>query len=396
MADRPGPQGSPSPADLADSTEGVARGVLDAVEARKADHLHLTATRDVNTRTGAGWSDISLLHEAIPAVDLDAVDLSVDFLGRRLRAPLLISSMTGGHALAAEVNACLARAAERHGLAMGVGSQRAAAHRPDLAATYRVAREHAPTAFLIGNIGAPQLIPQASGDPLTVRQVRALLRSIRADALAIHLNFLQETVQPEGDRRAAGTLEAIHRLVRQIELPIIGKETGAGISRRSARLLAGAGVAAIDVGGIGGTTFAAVEGLRAEQQGDQRGRRLGETFREWGIPTAVATVAALPAGVPIVATGGIRSGLDAAKALALGASMVGVARPLLQACLGGGDAAVDAWLERFIAELRAALFLTASRAVSDLRTCPRVILGETREWLAQLGYLGEALPGTSS
>jgi len=363
----------------------------DEIEQRKADHLRLTATEDVSARTGAGWADIRLLHEALPATDLDAVDLRIPFLGRQLAAPLVIAGMTGGSAQGGDVNACLARAAERYGLAMGTGSQRAAVRRPDLAGTYAIVREHAPTAFIIGNVGAPQLVRQGDQEPLALDEIRGVLDDVRADALAIHLNFLQETVQPEGDRHAKGVLDAISSLVQGLDMPIIAKETGAGLSRRSAQSFAGAGVAALDVGGLGGTTFAAVEGLRAAGQGDVRGARLGEVFREWGIPTAVSLAAAAPTGLPMIATGGIRTGLDAAKALALGATAVGVARPLLQACLAGGDAAVNAWIEQFLAELRGALFLSGCRTPSDLRHGPRVLLGETREWFAQLGYLDEVL-----
>jgi isopentenyl-diphosphate delta-isomerase len=375
---------------------GVGVGVGDAVQARKAEHLRLTASSDVNARTGAGWADVRLLHEALPVVDLDAVDLSVTFLGRRLAAPLVIAGMTGGHAEAEAVNACLARAAQRFGLAMGVGSQRAAVGRPEVGSTYGVARAEAPTAFLIGNVGAPQLIPQEGPDgrvvpPLTAGQIEGALALLRADALAVHLNFLQETVQPEGDRRAQGTLEALGALAGGLTVPVIAKETGAGFSRHSARLLAGAGARALDVGGLGGTTFAAVEGLRAAERGDEGGARLGETFREWGIPTAVALVGAGAAGLPMIATGGIRSGLDAAKAIALGADLAGVARPLLRAFLEGGDGAVARWIETFLAELRAAVFLSGARTLAGLRARPRVVLGETREWLAQLGYLEDAL-----
>ncbi|HXI17474.1 MAG TPA: type 2 isopentenyl-diphosphate Delta-isomerase [Chloroflexota bacterium] len=359
------------------------------IEQRKADHLRLTATEDVSARTGAGWADIRLLHEALPTTDLDAVDLRMTFLGRQLEAPLVIAGMTGGSTHGAEVNACLARAAERHGLAMGTGSQRAAVRRPDLAGTYAIVREHAPTAFIIGNVGAPQLVRQGDQEPLSLEEIRVVLGTVRADAVAIHLNFLQETVQPKGDRHAAGVLDAISSLAQALDMPIIAKETGAGLSRRSSQLLAGAGVEALDVGGLGGTTFAAVEGLRAAGQGDARGERLGDVFREWGIPTAISLAAVAPTRLPMIATGGIRTGLDAAKAFALGATAVGVARPLLQACLAGGDAAVDAWIEQFLAELRAAIFLSGGRTSSDLHHCPRVILGQTREWLAQLGYLDE-------
>lgn len=357
----------------------------DAVAARKGEHLRLTATGDVGTRTGAGWDDVHLVHEAVPAVDFDAVDLRVRFLGRTLAAPLFIAGMTGGHPQAAAVNACLARAAERYGLAMGIGSQRAALARPDLADTYRVARREAPTAFLAGNVGAPQLVTQGACPALGVDDVRALVAAIGADALAVHFNYLQETVQPEGERRATGVLDALRRVVAGAGVPVIGKETGAGLSRRSAARLVEAGVAALDVGGVGGTTFAAVEGLRAAEQGDERGRRLGEVFRDWGLPTAVAVTEAVPAGLPVIATGGIRTGLDAAKALALGATMAGVARPLLQAVLAGGDAAVSRWIEQFLTELRTAVFLSGARSVADLPSRPRVVLGDTREWLRQLG-----------
>ncbi len=357
-----------------------------AVEARKGEHLRVTATQDVNTRTGPGWADVHLIHEALPEVDLDAVDVSAEFLGHRLRAPLVIASMTGGHAAARDVNATLARAAERHGVAMGVGSQRAALRNPKLAYTYTIVRQEAPSAFLIGNVGAPQLVAQRSGPPLSTAEVQAAAAMIGANAMAVHLNFLEESVQPEGDRRAEGCAEGIRAVVSEVGLPVIGKETGAGVSRATALRLRELGVAALDVGGVGGTSFAAIEGLRAEEQGDERGRRIGVLLRDWGIPTAVSIVGASATGLPVIATGGVRSGLDAAKAIVLGASLVGVARPLLQAALEG-DEAVERWIEQFVAELKTVLFLTGSRTLRDLQSRPRVVLGETKTWLEQLGYL---------
>jgi isopentenyl-diphosphate delta-isomerase len=357
---------------------------IDPVEARKAEHLRVTATRDVNTRATAGWADVHLLHEALPEIDLDQVDLSLELFGRRLEAPLVLAAMTGGHALALEVNAVLARAAEKHGLAMGVGSQRAGLRRPELTHTYAVVREQAPTAVLIGNIGAAQLIEQASGAAFGLEDARRAVEMIRADALAVHLNFLEESVQVEGDRRARGVERALRAIVADIGVPVIAKETGAGLSQATALRLRNLGVAALDVGGVGGTSFAAIEGLRAAERGDERSRRLGESLRDWGIPTAVSVVAARASGLPLIATGGVRSGLDAAKALALGARAVGVARPLLAAALEG-EAAVDAWIGQFLAELRTVLFLTGSRAAADLRRRPLVVLGETRAWLDGLG-----------
>ena len=351
------------------------------IERRKADHLRLTAEEDVEASLGAGWQDIHLLHEALPEIDQCDVDLRARFLEKELRAPLLIAGMTGGHTAAHAVNAVLARAAERHGLAMGVGSQRAALRREDLAYTYTVVREQAPSALLIANIGAPQLIAQGEAPPLLLAEVQQAIDMVRADALAVHLNFLQESVQPEGERNARGCAQAIEQVVNTVSVPVLVKETGAGISRPTALRLKALGVHALDVGGVGGTSFAAVEGLRA----DAAGQRLGDVLRDWGIPTAVSVVAAGATGLPTVATGGIRTGLDAAKALALGATLVGVARPLLQAALEG-DAAVDGWITQFLSELKTVLFLTGSRDINDLRSRPRVITGATREWISQLGY----------
>ena len=353
------------------------------IEQRKADHLRLSAAGDVESLTTAGWEDVRLVHEALPEIDFCDIDLSASFLGRPLKAPLLIAGMTGGHSTAKTVNAVLARAAERFGLAMGVGSQRAALRRADLAYTYVVVREQAPTAFLIGNIGAPQLIAQGDTPALSLGDVDTAIAMIRADALAIHLNVLQESVQPEGDRNARGAADAIRDVIRHVKVPVLAKETGAGLSRSTAVRLQQLGVNALDVGGVGGTSFAAVEGLRAEAQGASGSQRLGEIFRDWGIPTPVSVVGGLATGLPIIATGGIRTGLDAAKALALGATLVGVARPLLQAALEG-DAAVDAWITQFLNELRTSLFLTGSLNVAALKTKPRVVTGVTREWLSSL------------
>jgi isopentenyl-diphosphate delta-isomerase len=358
----------------------------DEVEARKAEHLHLGARRDVDSRAAPGWADVRLAHEALPVADLDEIDLGADFLGHRLRAPLMIAGMTGGHSAAREVNVVLAAAADRHGLAMGLGSQRAALRSPRLAHTYSVARELAPRSLLVANIGAAQLVRQRSGEALGPEQLRAAVEMLRADALAIHLNFLEEAIQPEGDRAVAGLREAIPAAVAAVEVPSIAKETGAGMSRTAALELAGMGFSALDVGGVGGTSFAAVEGERAAERGDRRGATLGRVFRDWGVPTAVSVVGAAAAGLPVVATGGVRTGLDAACAIALGATMVGVARPLLVAALEG-EAAVDAWIAQFLEELRLAVFLTGGRSLAHLRTCGRVILGDTRRWIEDLGYV---------
>lgn len=358
---------------------------MDPIEARKADHLRLSADADVEASGAPGWDDITLVHEALPDIDRAEVDLSASFLGRVLRAPLIIAGMTGGHAMARDVNAILARAAERNGLAMGVGSQRAALVRSELAYTYAVVREQAPTALVLANIGAPQLVPQRGSTAVSLDDVNTAVAMVGADAVAVHLNFLQECVQPEGDRNARGVGAALGRLVSSLRVPVVAKETGAGMSRATALRLRDLGVAALDVGGAGGTSFAAVEGLRARAQGAAGASRSGELLRDWGIPTPVSVIGAGASGLPLIATGGIRSGLDAAKALALGATLAGVARPLLQAALEG-DAAVQAWIDQFLDELRTVLFLTGSIDAAALQRGPRVVAGATRAWLTGLGY----------
>jgi isopentenyl-diphosphate delta-isomerase len=371
-------------------SEGDARAgsaeLPDEVERRKGEHLRLASAGDVGSRTGPGWADVHLVHCALPVADLGAIDLSVELVGRRLAAPLVVAAMTGGHRTASEVNRRLAAAAERHGLAMALGSQRAALRNPALAATYAVAREAAPGAMLVANVGAPQLIDQDSGAALGEAEIVEAVRMIGADALAIHLNFLEETIQTEGDRRAAGVRDAVRAAVGWSPVPVIVKETGAGISRQVALELRDLGVAALDVGGLGGTSFAALEGVRAAAAGDRRGARLGEVFRDWGIPTAVSIVGAAAAGLPVIGTGGVRTGLDAAKAVALGAAAAGVARPLLAAALEGEEA-LEGWIDGFLEELRVAVFVSGCRSVAELAAAPRVITGETRRWLDDLGYL---------
>jgi isopentenyl-diphosphate delta-isomerase len=297
----------------------------------------------------------------------------------------VISGMTGGHGRALAVNELLARVAQRRGIAMGVGSQRAALRDPLLVPTYSVVRESAPSAFVIANVGISQLVRQDREPPLGARDVSQIVSMVRADALAVHLNYLEESVQPEGQTRARGALAAIRALVRRCRVPVIAKETGAGITREVALRLRRAGVKAIDVGGVGGTSFAAIEAMRAAAQSDAARMSLGNRFRNWGVPTAVAVVGCASAGLPVIATGGVRTGLDAAKAIALGATLVGVGRPLLQAALRG-EQSVERWIDDFELELRTAVFLAGVRRVADLPRAALVITGPTREWLEQLGY----------
>ena len=355
------------------------------IERRKAEQLRRAASGHEDSAGGAGWKDVHLVHQALPRADLHGVDVSTRLLGHRLSAPLVIAAMTGGHQQAAEINRRLAAAVERHGLAMGLGSQRAALVNPELIGTYAAARELAPSAFLIANLGAAQLVDQESGDRLSAQGVRQAVEMVKAQALAIHLNFLEESVQTGGDRRTHGLREALAAAVTEAGVPVIAKETGSGISRQTAVELRDLGFSALDLGGFGGTSFAAIEADRAAERGDARGAQLGMTYRDWGIPTAVSIVGASAAGLPMIATGGIRSGLDAAKAIALGADLVGVARPLLVAALEGAER-LDAWIGHFMEELRLAICLTGGSKLTDLRSAPLVISGQTRTWIDDLGY----------
>lgn len=344
-------------------------------EQRKAEHVDIILQENVSAEYNF-WNDVRLVHDALPEIDLDDIDTSVKLLGKRLEAPLVISSMTGGFGLGKEINANLAKAAAEVGVAMGVGSQRAALEKPELEPTYAVVRDHAvPLRF--ANLGAPQLVPQASKRAYGVADARRAMKMVSADVLIVHLNFLQEVVQPEGDRRAKGVLAAIKALASRV--PVMAKETGAGISRDVAKRLKSAGVRAIDVGGLGGTSFSAVEYYRARKEASSLKERLGATFWNWGIPTPASVVLA-QVGLPIVATGGVRSGVDVAKAIALGATAAGIAKPMLEAAKVSADAVVQE-LRGTIEELRAAMFLTGASSVAELQERHAIVSRPTSDWL---------------
>ena len=296
----------------------------DLTVSRKGDHVDIILEEDVQAKRNA-WDEITLLHEAIPEVDLDHVDPTATLLNRRLSMPVMVASMTGGYPGAMEINERLAQACAEHRIGMGLGSQRAMLTDPGQAPTYAVVKEH-DVPFVAANIGAPQLIPQGDEKPLTPDDIIHLVDAIDADALIVHLNYLQEVVQPEGDVQAAGVLHEIEHLVTEVPCPVIAKETGAGMTGTTVQRLVEAGVAAIDVGGLSGTTFAAVERHRAAQAGATGHAALGDLFRDWGVPTPVATVEAAAAGADVIATGGIRTGLDVARAITLGATCAGIAR----------------------------------------------------------------------
>ncbi|MBI2396121.1 MAG: type 2 isopentenyl-diphosphate Delta-isomerase [Deltaproteobacteria bacterium] len=349
------------------------------IEGRKGDHLTLCATGDVGFRgQGTLLDGVRLVHDALPELSLDEIDLRARLFGKVLRAPIVIAAMTGGTDEAARVNRELASIAEERGYAFGLGSQRAMMKRPDCAPSY-VVRDVAPTTVILGNIGGVQAARSSTDE------IRALAAHVGADAMCVHLNPAMEIVQPEGDRDFRGVADALARLNRELDLPVVAKETGCGIGPAAARKLRAAGVRHVDVSGAGGTSWVGVETKRAEGR-DERKRALGEAFWDWGVPTAVSTAACAREGFStIIATGGVARGLDVAHAIALGATVSGVARPVLKALNEGGRAGATRLLEAMEDELRTAMLLCGARDVEALRRAPRIVVGELGVWLRELG-----------
>ena len=337
---------------------------------RKLEHLLICKNYDVNYKNkSTGFEDIELIHKALPEVHKADIDLSTDVFGKKLDSPLFITAITGGHPAAKDINKELATVAENRKIGLGLGSQRAAIVHPELRDTYDVVRENAPNALILGNIGAPQ-------SDLALDAVEVL----DSDILAIHLNPLQESIQPEGDVDARGYIDSIKEICETVDVPVMAKETGTGISCEDAVALQKAGVNFIDVEGAGGTSWAAVETYRAED------RYMGELFWDWGIPTAVSTVEVVNSvDIPVVSSGGIRSGLDAAKAIALGADAVGMALPALQSAYEGQDA-LNQMVDRFNESLRIAMFLLGVSNLEELKQSNLIIKGETKDWLEARGF----------
>jgi isopentenyl-diphosphate delta-isomerase len=336
-----------------------AKNTLTETQKRKKEHLEICLdTERVTSSLGTGLEGYRFVHNALPELDIDAIDLSTIFLGKRLRAPIFISSMTGGFDLARKVNRHLAAAAQALGLGMGVGSQRVAIEEPSAAGTFQV-RDVAPDILLFGNLGAVQL-----NYGYTVEHCRRAVAMIGADGLILHLNVLQEAVQPEGNRNFKGLGEKIAAVCRDLEVPVVAKEVGNGISVDAALRLARAGVRAIDIAGRGGTSWSAVEAQRAAQRGGQPDM----TFANWGIPTEEALVnvrQALP-DIALIASGGIRTGLDIAKSIALGADIAAFGQPLLAAALESSNKVVE-FLAGVIHELKVSMLCVGAANLAELR-----------------------------
>jgi isopentenyl-diphosphate delta-isomerase len=345
------------------------------ISQRKTDHLRLAIDGDVAFRDrSALFECVELVHNALPELSVEQVDLKVNVLGKVLSAPLLIAGMTGGTAEAGRINRELASIAEERGYAFGLGSQRAMLKNPASMGTFQV-RDVAPHALLLGNIGMTQ------ARELTTDQLAELCRQVGADALCVHLNPAMELIQAEGDRDFRGGEELFRRLASELPVPVVAKETGCGIAPAVAQRLLACGVRHVDVSGAGGTSWVAVETQRAVPEQKQ----LGEQFWDWGIPTAASVALLAPLGLRTVfATGGVSNGVVVAKALALGATVCGVARPVLKALESGGRAGAVAYLKQIELELRTAMVLVGATNLAALQAAPRVIRGELRDWTQQL------------
>ncbi|WP_395684864.1 type 2 isopentenyl-diphosphate Delta-isomerase [Aestuariivirga sp.] len=328
---------------------------------RKREHIDIVLSGSARHSAPAGFDAVHFQHNALPEADLGSIDLSTSFLGRKLRLPYLASSMTGGPDVAERINRAIAEAAQQLGFAMAVGSQRISLTTADRSGLGPELRRLAPDVPIYGNLGAVQLV-----HGMGLAEARRAVDELGADALILHLNPLQEALQQGGDWNWTGVEPAISALTRALPVPVIVKEVGSGISAAVARRLADCGVAAIDVAGAGGTSWAAVEGRRSASPAAED---LGDIFRDWGIPTArcLSDVhAALPL-MPLIASGGIRHGLDAAKAIRLGATLTGQAAALLPAAMNGPEAVI-AHVGAVARALRIACFATGSRNLAALRT----------------------------
>jgi isopentenyl-diphosphate delta-isomerase len=326
---------------------------------RKADHIRINLEEDVASALSSGLDRFQFIHQALPEINLEDIDLSLDLFGRRLRSPILISSMTGGTHEAMQINLTLAEAAEETGVAMGLGSQRAAIEHPELEASFQV-RNVAPNILLFANLGAIQL-----NYGYGIDECRRAVEMIEADALILHLNALQEAVQPEGNTRFADLANKIEQICRKLPVPVIAKEVGWGISSETAQRLSDAGVAAIDVAGAGGTSWSQVEMHRSTNQTQAR---LAAAFIDWGISTAdsIQLVRAAAPHLPVFASGGIRTGIEIAKSISLGASLGGMASPFLKAAAISAQTTIQT-IQEITREIQVCMFAVGAMNINDLQ-----------------------------
>ena len=354
---------------------------MGGIEKRKLRHIRLSLEENVEGDIGTGFEDVRLIHRSLPEIDLDDVDTGTELFGKVLSFPLIISAITGGTEEAMEINATLASAANETGIGIGVGSQRIAIEDPSVEDTFAIVRKRAPEALVMGNIGCPQLSLGWGVD-----EARRCVDMVAADALAIHMNPLQEAVQVGGDTNYRGVLEKIKEITGALDTPVVMKETGCGIAFEDAVKMEAAGASGLELSGVGGTSWAAVEHHIAREEGKRGQQYLGEALWNWGLPTAVSIVeTSQSTNLDIIASGGLRTGVELAKAIVLGASAVGMAKPFLEKAVEGPEALKE-HIEDILMEFRTVMFLVGARDIDELGRVPAIILGKTGEWLRLRGF----------
>jgi isopentenyl-diphosphate delta-isomerase len=345
---------------------------IDLIMSRKKDGIDIPLSNNVQSRFISNYLEyVKFIHNALPEIDFDEIQTATEFLDYKFGAPIIIDSMTGGTPEALKINARLGALAETFGFGMGLGSQRAGLKSDSLAETYSIARKNAPSAFLIANIGGAQL-----AEGLDIKMIEKIISMIDANALVIHLNPLQELIQPEGEPKYRGVLEKISKITESISIPIIVKEVGAGISREVALILEKAKVNCINIAGLGGTSWAGIEKIRANKVKNDVKEHLGELFWDWGIPTALSLIEVRNSvEIPLIASGGIRNGLEIAKCISLGANMCAMAYPFLKVASESKESLFK-FSEQIITELKGTMFLTGSSNISDLSKSRLILTGE--------------------
>lgn len=353
---------------------------IEVIKQRKKEGIVIPLTKNVQAKESSTYLEyVKLIHNALPEIDYEVVEITQNFLNHSFKAPIIIDSMTGGTPEATKINSRLSLVAEKFGLGMGLGSQRAGLLSSELAETYSIARSNAPSAFLVANIGGAQL-----SKGLKVQEIKNMIEMIEANALVVHLNPLQELIQPEGEPKYKGVLSKIKEICANFDIPIIVKEVGAGLSMEVAKKLESAGVSAINVAGSGGTSWAGVEKLRAETARDSNKINLGELFWDWGIPTAVSLIEVRNSvKVPVIASGGIRNGLEIAKCIALGANMCGMAFPFLKHASKSFESLCE-FTNKTLIELKSTMFLVGSKNIAELAKSRFIFTGElakVKQWI---------------
>lgn len=354
---------------------------MSGIEKRKLRHIRVSLEEEVETDISTGFKDVHLIHRALPEIDLDEVSLDTMLLGKKISAPLVMSAITGGTDEAKKINAVLAEVAEAKQIGISVGSQRIAVAQPETVPTFSVVREKAPTTFVMGNVGAPQLSLGWG-----VEEAQKCVDMIKADALALHMNPLQEAVQVGGDTDYRGVYSKVSQLSMELSAPLIMKETGAGIAWEDAVKMQEAGALGLEISGVGGTSWSAVEYHIAKEVGKKDMEYLGQALWNWGIPTAISVAeTAAKTTLEIIASGGLRTGVEVVKSMALGARAGGMAKPFLEKAVEGKEA-LSEHVDNIIREIKVTMFLVGAKNVEELQNVPVVVLGRTAEWLSRRGF----------